>query len=87
MIVSLVFLSATFAVNRQVACLSAILVGMLLYHAAVAVAFASPHFRYIVPQVPLAIMLAALGIGAFRTIIGRERMNYDDPVSQFCDNR
>ena len=49
------------------------MIGMLLYHAAVAVVFAAPHFRYMVPQVPLIIMLAALGISSFLLVTKRGR--------------
>jgi hypothetical protein len=44
------------------------IVAMLLYHAAVAVTFAAPHFRYILPQVPFIIMLAAMGIASFNLL-------------------
>lgn len=68
-VLALAFLPATFFLGRKLSCLSAIILSMLLYHAAVAVAFAAPHFRYTLPQVPLLIILAALGVTSFGKLL------------------
>jgi hypothetical protein len=70
-LLALAFLPATFFLGRKLACFSAIIVSMLLYHAAVAVAFAAPHFRYTLPQVPLLIILAALSVTSFGKLLAK----------------
>lgn len=64
-ILALACLPATFVVSRKLSCMASIIVLMLLYHAAVAVVFASPHYRYSFPHVPLIVILAALGMASF----------------------
>lgn len=68
-ILSMACIFTNFIFTKKLSCFAAMMIGMLLYHAGVSVAFASPHFRYIVPQVPLIIMLATLGIASFKKLL------------------
>src|SRR5207248_9840085 len=61
--------------SRKLACLASMILVMLLYQAATAVVFAAPHYRYILPQVPFLIMLAALGVGSFRKLLSQRSMS------------
>ncbi|HEX4045214.1 MAG TPA: hypothetical protein VHZ76_06065 [Gammaproteobacteria bacterium] len=70
-ILAICCLPANYAHSKNLACLASVLVAMLIYHAIVAVVFAAPHFRYILPQVPFIIMLSVLGIASFNTLLSK----------------
>ena len=62
----LLFTAFLFRMDRVSQGLSASLALLLIYHALTAVAFASPHYRYISPVIPAVILYAGLCINACR---------------------
>lgn len=64
-ILSIIFLPACFVAGRRIACMTSLILFYLIYQATIAVIFASPHYRYSAPQIPLIIMLACIGISMF----------------------
>lgn len=76
------FLPMAFAYSRKLACFTAMVITMLVYHAIISVAFAAPHFRYVLPHIPLMIMLATLGIASFKAFVLRHGVSDVDAASR-----